>query len=62
MSEERQTFAVTPPGGDVHSVRAWLESMAVDKGWTDLEWTDEVDQHGNAMGRLMGSRPTKVGE
>jgi hypothetical protein len=55
---EKQSFGVTPPQMDTMAMRAWLRTMAVSKGWTDLEWSDEVDAHGNGMGRLLGRRPS----
>ena len=55
---EKETFGVTPPGGlDSPRFREWMESLAEEKGWKDLEWVEETDQHGFPMGRLLGNRP-----
>lgn len=56
-TRERTTVGVTPAGGnDSPAIRAWIASEARKQGCTDLEWVDEIDDHGNAMGRLLGVR------
>ncbi len=51
------SFGVTPPGG-FHSsaVRDWMRGLAEEKGWTDLEWVDTVDEYDAPMARLFGRR------
>lgn len=59
--EALEAFGVTPAGGnDTPAIRAWLAGEATAKGWTDLQWRDETDAHGLAMGRLLGKRPRKA--
>jgi len=53
---ERQSICVTPPGADTDAIRAWLSAMAIDNGWIGLQWAEEIDEHGNPMGRLTGIR------
>ena len=55
-SEARETVGVTPPGGDIPSMRAWLVSKAEDGGFTDLEWEAVPDRYGGTFSRLTGVR------
>lgn len=56
---ERESIAVTPPQNDTPAMRQWLHDSAADRGWTDLQWADELDAYQTPMGRLTGIRPTK---
>lgn len=45
--DNREVFGVTPPGNDTPPMRDWIRQTAHDAGWTDLEWVEATDNHGN---------------
>lgn len=55
--DDKEQVAVTPPGAyDSAGFRIWMENAARERGFTGLEWRNDVDEHGAPMRRLFGAR------